>query len=480
MPNWFRLRLPMTARLPLAVVAMVLVTAAGTTQIAIQGLTRQVERQLDRMGQIYLDGLSAALLPPVISDDRAGIDRALSESLRMHQGLVDRRLMLIGSTGNLLARADRSGLDEARLPAAVTQAAQGDWLDDDDGSYWIWRPLADERLSDSAAASLTVVANLDVADYVAERRQLWRRVLAFNVLLGLACAALGLLLMRRLLRPVALLTQHLQRDGGQGPMPVPQAQAPAHDRETAQLLLAYNRMARAARERESLLARIAEQEREAVLGRLAATLAHEVRNPLAGVQTAIETMRKFGDRPQARTEALDFMERGLRALASVADATLATHRPPRESGGFGPLDLDDIERLVEPQARRAGVALVVERQLPQAVPLAGNEVRQVLLNLLLNAVEASAKGGQVTLRCALQPGILRLEVQDQGGGLPGRLSRDLEAGTEPVGEAGLGVAVVVRLVQQLQGRVAVDAQPGQGTRIVLDLPLATAEAGADR
>lgn len=470
MPTRLLPRLSMTARLPLAVAAVVLVTAAGTTQIAVQGLTRQVERQLDRMGQIYLDGLAAALLPPAIRGDQAGIDRALDEALRMHQGLVDRRLFLVNGAGKVLARADRPGLPDTALPEGVTHTPRGNLLDEDDGSYWIWRPLSDDRLSTSAGTQ-TMVANLDVTDYVTERRQLWRRVVAFNLLLGVGFALLGLVLLRRLLRPVTLLTRHLQHGVEGVPVPVPADQVPQRDRETAQLVQAYNRMTSAMQERETLLAHMANQEREALLGRMAATLAHEVRNPLAGVLTAIETLRKFGDQPQARSEALDFMERGMRALAGVTDATLATHRPAADALDFGPQDLQDVQRLVEPQARQAGVTLVVESDLAQAVPVAGNELRQVLLNLLLNALEASAAGGQVTLRCRLQPDRLRLEVQDQGAGLPDHLAQGLQSGTEPAGEAGLGVAVVVRLVQQLRGRVNVTAHPAHGTHIVLELPL---------
>ncbi len=461
----------MTARLSLAVVAVILVTALGTTQIAMQGLLRQVERQIERTGQIYLDGLAAALLPPVMANDRAGIERALDEALRMHQGLVDRHLFLLDGAGRPLARADRAGLHDVPLPEAVTERASGDQIDIDDSSYWVWRPLSDARLSaEGGAGAFTVVANLDLSDYVAERQRLWWRVVAFNLGLGLVCAALGVLVMRRLQRPLDLLTRHLQRTGEAGPEPVAEALIPPNDGENANLLRAYNRMASAAREREALITRMAEQEREAVLGRLSATLAHEVRNPLAGVLTAVETLRRFGDRPETRVEALDFMERGLRVLGGVVDATLATHRPGDGALAFGPQDLEDVRRLLTPQARRAGVALVLDSTLAHAVPLAGGEVRQVLLNLLLNAIQASGSGSRVTLRCEARAGHLWLEVIDQGPGLPGPLAASLEQGEPPAQGAGLGVAVVVRLVQRLRGRVAVRAHSGQGTRIALELP----------
>ncbi|QIM51487.1 sensor histidine kinase [Hydrogenophaga crocea] len=468
--RWLQ-RLPMTARLPLALVAVVLVTALGTTQIALQGLLNQVEAQIGRTGQVYLDGMAAGLLPPVMRADTEGMRRALDESLRMHQGLVDRHLFLLDAQGRILARADRAGLPDAPLPAEVVQRPRGARIDTADSSYWVWRPLADERLARGGQpGALTVVANLDLTDYVAERRALWWRVAAFNLAIGLGCAGLGLWVLRRLQRPLDLLTRHLQQTGEAGPAPVPADQVPAGDGETARLLRAYNRMALAAREREALIARMAEQEREAVLGRLAATLAHEVRNPLAGVVTAVDTLRKFGDRPDTREEALDFMERGLRVLGGVVDATLATHRPASEPRAFGPQDLSDLQRLLQPHAQRAGVLLEIDGAPAHELPLAGGEVRQVLLNLMLNAIEASAPGSRVSLHCEPLPDRLLLRVTDEGPGLPAPVADSLERGQPPEQAAGLGVAVVVRLVQRLRGRVAVDAHSGRGTHIRLELP----------
>lgn len=471
-------RLPVSARLPLAMVGIVLLTALGSTHISTRSLSAQVELQLERIGQIYLDGLAASLMPQVLNRDAQGIDRALDEALRMHQGVEERRLILLDDRGSVVTRADRPGAGDADLPAAARKQARGYLLDADDGSYWVWRPLADERISE--LGSMTVVANLDVSDYVAERKSLWVRVVAFDLGFGAICALVGLLLVRRLLRPIDLLTRHLQQGEHAAPLPMAEDQVPPGDRETVQLVRAYNRMAGAMRDREAMLGFMATQEREAVLGRLAATLAHEVRNPLTGVITAIETLRKFGDREEVRQEALDFMERGIRALADVTDATLATHRSPVEGSRFGPQDMVDIHRLVAPEARRAGVALHVNSELEAPVPIPGGEVRQVLLNLLLNAIEASPAGLNVLLHCSLKDSHLRLEISDEGGGLPEDLVRSLEQGIEPSTSAGLGVAVTVRLVQRLRGRVTIDVESGRGTRILLDLPLSPPpDAGLD-
>ena len=472
--------MPMAVRLPVAVGAMILLASLAAIYIAMLGFSRQMEHQLQRMGQIYLDGLSAAVLPAALQRDPHGIQRALDEALRIHHGLIDRRLLVLAPGGRTLASADRPGLPSSAPPQSLDERAAGHEVDAAAGSFWVWRPLLDPRLPDwDEPGALKVVAKLDISDYAAERSRWMWRVALVSVLASVACALLGLVLVRRMQRPLVLLTRHLQESAPKGPLPVDEGRIPADDPETQRLLRAYNRMVDQAREREALLVGMAEREREAVLGRMAATLAHEVRNPLAGTMTAVETLRKFGDQPQTREEALDFMERGLRALEEVANATLRTYRQPQQISLFGLDDLHDVQRLVAPQADRAQVTLKVHAERPGPVHVAGGEVRQVLLNLLLNAVNASPPGTVVTLRCELQAGRLHLEVADQGTGMSPEMAQRLEQG-EPVDldSAGLGVAVVVRLVQRLRGRVAVQAQSGQGTRIALDFPLDAGFAGA--
>ena len=135
---------------------------------------------------------------------------------------------------------------------------------------------------------------------------------------------------------------------------------------------------------------LVDQERDAVLGRMAATLAHEIRNPLGGMSAAIQTLRKFGHQEVARSEAVDFIERGVVALQEVTDATLKTHRPAEVTRRLRLQDLHDVRLLVAADAGQRGVSLDLDLDLPPEVPVPATEVRQLLLNLLLNAVRAAA------------------------------------------------------------------------------------------
>lgn len=452
-------RLPLTVRLPLVVALMILAAAIGTTQVALHSMSRQFESQMAGVGQVYLDGLSAALLPALREGDDPAMARVLKRSLAVTEGVEDRRLAVLDAQGRTLARADRAGLPEGDWPDDVLAAGRGARLADDDRSVWVWRTLE---------GSYRVLANLDVTAFSLEREQLRWRLVVLDVLVSLLCALVGFLVARQMQRPMALVTQHLQQG-----LALPMSLIDTSDPETARLMRTVNRMAADAREREAMIGLLAEQEREAVLGRLAATLAHEVRNPLGGMVTAVQTLRKFGDRPDARQDALDFIERGVLALREVVDATLTTHRPGGGKRRLHLQDLHDVQRLVAADAGQRGVTVRVDAEagLPDELPVAATEVRQVLLNLLINAVRATVPGGEVRLLVRRQASVLVLEVIDQGVGMAPEVAESLTRGEPQTGQGGLGVAVIVRLVRQLRGRVAVDAHSQGGTHITLHLPL---------
>ncbi len=142
-----------------------------------------------------------------------------------------------------------------------------------------------------------------------------------------------------------------------------------------------------------MAARLAQRERESMLGRLAATVAHEVRNPLGGMSTALDTVRKFGDDLAARAKALDLIERGLWSIGNVVNSVLAFHRMPSDSRKLTRGDLDDlrIAALECPTAtiRRSSVG-ICQRQ-----PSARVEVRPTVSHCQENASSCSLGCGNL-------------------------------------------------------------------------------------
>jgi two-component system OmpR family sensor kinase len=336
-------------------------------------------------------------------------------------------------------------------------------------------PLARRLPLIAAAVAFAVALGTTEAAFLAARvaggdaSRTWWLLFAADLTLAGAGAVLAAVLVRRALRPFLPLGRALARAGAGVLRPIPQAELPPAGTEAGRLAAAFNQMAGHLAAREAEAARLAEREREALLGRLAATVAHEVRNPLAGMLTAVETARRFGEDRAARAEALDLIARGLRQIEAVVDATLATHRAGDGPRLLAPEDLADLRALVAPEARRRGVTLAWGIALAEPFPADGVAVRQAVLNLLLNAVAASPEGGQVRLSAGPGAGgALVIEVADEAGGLPDAAAARL-AGRRGEGP-GLGLEVVMAQMERLRGRITVDRAPRHGTLIRLTLP----------
>ena len=189
------LRLPLTARIPLAVSLLFLVISAALISLALHGLSRQFDSQVSNLGQVYLDGLSAAILPAVRANDSEQMTEVLNRALDTHLGVVDRTLAVITADHQLLAHVARYPEVEP-VPLAILREPSGSLVSLRSEGVWTW------RLLDSAQPQLgTVVANLDVSEFLQQRREL-----ALELgLVGLAISVLGAVLCygmaRRLQRP---------------------------------------------------------------------------------------------------------------------------------------------------------------------------------------------------------------------------------------------------------------------------------------
>ena len=222
-----------------------------------------------------------------------------------------------------------------------------------------------------------------------------------------------------------------------------------------------------------MLEQMAQQERDGLLARMAASIAHEVRNPLAGLKNGISTLRRFGEREEVRKETLDFLENGLDSIGRVVDVTLSTYR--RRSGAklLSARDIQDLELLIAPEARRAGAILAWELDETAEVMTDADALRQILINLMLNAVRASPPGGTVTVGLSQDEAAhtVALRVSDEGPGMPPELVAAIISGQVddvPV-ERSIGIWVVSNLVARIGADLSIRSKEGAGTTVQLTL-----------
>ncbi len=230
------------------------------------------------------------------------------------------------------------------------------------------------------------------------------------------------------------------------------------------------------------------QQRLAAMGELAAGIAHEINNPLGGLQNAVESLASGRLSDERRAVYLDLLSTGLARIQTTVGQLLRF--TPREAEVvplqlFDPLA--DAVALVRHRAGRLGVALVFaeggeeeERALRALPPVRGSahEIAQAVLNLLVNALDAleeRGRGGrvEVTLRDAGDEQVV--VVADDGPGVPADvLARvaDLFYTTKDVGKGtGLGLALVHNVLAAHGGSVRLDSAPGQGFRAELRFPV---------
>ncbi len=220
---------------------------------------------------------------------------------------------------------------------------------------------------------------------------------------------------------------------------------------------------------------IERSQRLASLGRLAAGIAHEIRNPLSSIK-GFATY--FGERykgvPEDRKTA-EIMVQEVERLNRVITQLLEFARPmtvQKKPAALEPVIQHSL-KTIEREAREKQV--IIEKKLPDVMPpvaMDTDRITQVLLNLFLNAIEAMEGGGTLTVEVASEGGGLRMSVSDTGKGIKGE---DMVHVFDPYfttkqSGTGLGLAIVHRIIESHEGEVKIESEPGRGTTVTIILP----------
>jgi two-component system, NtrC family, sensor histidine kinase HydH len=217
-------------------------------------------------------------------------------------------------------------------------------------------------------------------------------------------------------------------------------------------------------------------DRLTALGELSAGLAHEIRNPLGSIEGALQILRRPNLTEESKQEFGKMAAEEIGRLKGLLTHFLQFARPPapqRSLAEMGEL-LDAVRRLADETAKMTGARVSVELGpgLP-AISIDPDQIKQVLLNLVLNAIQATPHGGEVVLRAGLQDGNVKLEVQDEGVGIA---EQDLQKIFDPFfttrqGGTGLGLSIAHQIVVQHGGRIEVKRNATRGMTFCAILPV---------
>ncbi len=240
--------------------------------------------------------------------------------------------------------------------------------------------------------------------------------------------------------------------------------------ELGHLFDAYYRMIQSLHEKALLEQGIVKAERLAVVGRLTASIAHEINNPLAGMLTALDTLKQRDKLEPPTLKTLGLLERGLIQVSNTVSALLVEAR--QEKRDLSKQDIEDIKNLILPMVHKSELDLEVSINMPDTLPLPSSSIRQILMNLINNAVQSSPKGNYISYKVYHRDKDLFIEVINSGSSISAQQMHNL---FEPFisyreGGHGLGLWVTYQLVSQMNGKIEVESANNQ-VRFMVTIPI---------
>ena len=311
-------------------------------------------------------------------------------------------------------------------------------------------------------------------------RELLDNLIGIALLLLVVAGVLGLVWARLITRPIerfSMATRIIAK--GEFDIRLPQD---SRD-EIGMLAGSFNRMTEELKVREASLthaqAALIQSEKMAAFGQLGAGIAHEVKNPLAGIlgyaQLAMRKMEK--DTPTYKH--LEIIEKETRRCKTIIENLMKFAR--QEKAEFTLLDLNQtVEESIALVDHQLTINRVtIDKRFSPVPRILGsvNQLQQVMMNLMINAQQAMEPGGgTVTISTRPIDGAIELCVADTGPGIPREIQSKLFEPfftTKPAGKGtGLGLSVTYGIVRDHKGEIRIESEPGQGASFVLTFPVA--------
>lgn len=466
-------RIPLTVQAPLLAALLTVIFAVAISQVVLSRLAREQTLALRNLSSAFMDGLTTAVTPGLLTQDVWETFDSLDRAREQYGAVNARYMVVLLPDGRVLAGSAPDRFPVRSLLAKDLQELVARdkplVIDETVGKAWLVRGVEQEGFRIG-----TVLAELDISGLLAVRREILWTLIAVNSGLTVLFSFASYYLVQRLVRPLSIVQRRLA-DASEGRLErIGAATIAGSSPEYRTLFNQFNRMVEAHTDREVLAAELANQEQLAMLGRLASGMAHEVNNPLGGLMNAVDTMDVHGDNQDVRQRTIDLLRRGLAGIQHVVRAALVTYKTSHKTRLLTRLDLEDLPFLIQHEVGMKHLALSWRNNLPDEVSIDASSIRQIALNLLLNACAASPERGNVHFSASLEGEMLSLTVANEGPELPEAALVAVRAGAAgdaaPSGH-GLGLWTASRLAAKLSGDLKLRSPASGGALAEFSAPV---------
>jgi signal transduction histidine kinase len=392
-------------------------------------------------------------------------------------------VVLADADGVLLAHPDVRKV-AARYPANLHPAAQTVHQGNRAGMAMEYSDQGTPMIGAFAGVGLGgVTAAAQVPESAARlaSRTLLGRMAAIALGLLVLAGIVGRILARRIVRPVERLSE-ASREIGQGRFDI-KVDISTHD-EIGALAGSFNNMTDELKTREEKLdqaqAQLIQSEKLAAFGQLGAGIAHEVKNPLAGILGCAQLSLMDVEAGTPLHQNLEIIEKETNRCRTIIDNLMKFAR--QEKALFEPTEVNQVVQdscaIINHQLELQQVKIIQEldEQLPE-IQGNSNQLQQVLMNLMINAQQAmEGEPGTVTVSTKRdESGAIEIVVSDNGPGIPEEIQAKMFEPfftTKPTGQGtGLGLSVSFGIIMDHDGEISVDSEVGRGTDFVIRFPV---------
>ncbi len=284
-------------------------------------------------------------------------------------------------------------------------------------------------------------------------------------------------------RPIKRLS-NIFKEIVNGSLPLGKDIAIKRNDEIGELTESFNTLARHLLEAQERLKRAAEIERQmmeteklAALGQLSAGIAHEINNPIGGIQLCFNNLVYTEMDEKTRQQHIEVVNSGLNRIQTIVKQLLEFSRNSPLSRALTPINtlVENVLKISKYTISKKGISLVkdLSSDMPE-VMVDSNKMEQVLLNIIINAIQAMDEGGTLTIRTWHNEGMCNVSISDTGKGIPDDiLTRIFDPffTTKEVGKGtGLGLTVSKAIVEQHGGTIEVETSD-RGTTFTVKIPV---------